>query len=230
MWGCQHLHALRRAGQERINLPSYFAEIFVKRNNVRVPAAKNQSFVDLHARYMHESVFGKLEVLGNVSVKCCCHKPARPLVGPAVIRTNEVSYVAGIRTTNLGAPMTATVQKHMHGAVAVAYHDHRRATQASDDKISGCGNLCLVSQKNPRVIKTPFNPAQKSPAAYKNLAAPHPPPHVAPTIVLGRRITRSHGLASVKYHLLFKLVQQALRGKLPAASAPSISQAIIALL
>ena len=34
MWRCQHLHALRRAGQERINVPGYFAEIFVKRNEL----------------------------------------------------------------------------------------------------------------------------------------------------------------------------------------------------
>src|SRR5262245_5286508 len=223
MWGCQHLHALRRAGQERINVPGYFAEIFVKRNNVRVPAAKNQSFMDLHARYVHESVFGKIEVLGKVSIKCSRHKATRPLVGPAVIRTNEVSNVAGIRTTNPSAPMTATVQKHMYGAIAVAHHDDGGTTQVSGDKISGCWNLCLVGQKNPSAIEDPLHLELEYLVAYENIAAHQSPPHVDPTIVLGRRITCSHGPASVKYHLLFKLVQQASCGKLPASSAPSNS-------
>src|SRR5215467_7456674 len=200
MWRCQHLHALRRAGQKRIDIPGYLAEIFPKRNDVRVPTAKNQSFVDLDARYVHESVFGIIKVLGNMSIKCRCHQATRPLVGPAVIRTNEVSNVAGIRATNLGAPMTAAVQKHMQGAVAVAYHDHRRTTQASDDKISGCGNLCLVGQKNPRAIENPLHLELEYLVAYETIAAHQSPPHVDPTIVLGCRITCSHGPASVKYH------------------------------
>src|SRR5262249_61061189 len=100
MWGCQHLHALRRAGQERINVPGYFAERFVKRNNVRAPAAKNQSFMDLHARYVHESVFGKIEILGNVSVKCCCHKPAR-IAGPL---PNVTAWTMSRGFTGQGTP------------------------------------------------------------------------------------------------------------------------------
>src|SRR5262249_59914893 len=106
--------------------------------------------------------------------------------------------------------------------------DNGGTTKVSDEKISGWGNSCLVSKKNPRAIKNPFHLELKYLVAYKNTAAPQPPPHVDPTIVLGRRITCSHGPASVKYHLLFKLVQQASCGKLPASSAPSNSQAIIA--
>src|SRR5262245_15481130 len=122
MWRCQHLHALWRAGQKRINVPGYFAKIFAKRNNARVPTPKNHSFVDLHAGYAHESVFGQVKVLRKVSVKCSRDKATRPLVGPAVIRTNEVSNVAGLRTTKPRAPMTATSRKNMYGALAFQLH------------------------------------------------------------------------------------------------------------
>src|SRR5262245_17760946 len=204
MWRCQHLHALRRTGQKRIDIPSYLAEIFAKRNDVRVPTAKNQSFVDLDARYVHESVFGKIKVLGNMSIKCRRHQATRPLVGPAVIRTNEVSNVAGIRTTNLGAPMTAAVQKHMHGAIAVAHHHHWCTTQVSANKISSCRNLCLVGQKYPSAIENPFHLKAEYLVAYENVAAHKAAPHVDPTITLGCRSPYRHGAASVKYHLLFK--------------------------
>src|SRR5262245_36950778 len=225
---CQHLHALRRAGQKRINVPGYLAEIFAERNNVRVPTAENQSFVGLHAGYTHESMFGEIKVLGNVSVKCRCHEATGPLVGPAVIRTNEVSNVAGIRATNLSAPVTAAVQKHMYRAIAVAHHDHWRTTQASGDKISGCRDLCLVGQKNPRAIENPLHLEPEYLVAYENVAAHQAAVHVDPTIILGCRSPYSHGwLTSVKYHLLFKLVQLPLHGKLPAASSRSSEQAIV---
>src|SRR5215469_2833952 len=220
MWRCQNFHALWRAGQKRINVPGYFTKIFAKRNNVRIPTSKNQSFVDLHAGYAHESVFGQIKVLGKVSVKCSRHQATRPLVGPAVIRTNEVTNVAGIRTTNPSAPMTATIQKHMYDAIAVAYHDHGGTTQASGDKISGCWNLCLVGQKRPTAIEDPLHLEAEYLVAYKNVAAHQPALNVDPTIIPGCRTPYSHRSASVKYHLLFKLVQVASRGKLCCLSSP----------
>src|ERR1700704_2332 len=104
---CEHLHTLWRAGQERIDVPGYFAKIFGERNNARIPAAEDQSLVYLDAGCTHEPVFGKIEILRKVSIECRCHEPAGPLIGPAVIRTNKVTDVARIRTTNFGASMSA---------------------------------------------------------------------------------------------------------------------------
>src|SRR5919204_3166062 len=227
MWRCQHFHALWRAGQKRINVPGYFAKIFAKRNNVRVPTSKNQPFVDLHAGYAHESVLGQVKVLGKVSVKCSGHKATRSLVGPAVIWTNEVTNVAGIRTTNPSAPMTATIQKHTYGAIAVAHHDHGGTTQTSGHKISGCCNLCRVGQKNPSTIEDPLHLEPEYLVAYKNVAANQPSLHKHPTIIPGSGISYGHRRASVKYHLLFKLVQLASCGKICCLSSPSSERAIV---
>src|SRR5262249_4560099 len=193
MWRCPHLHALRGAGQKRIDIPSYLAEIFVKRNDVPVPTAKNQSFLHPHAGDVHQSVFGKIKILGNMSIKCRSHQATRPLVGPAVIRTNEVSNVAGIRATNLGAPMTAAVQKHMHGTIAVAHHHHWCTTQVSGNKISGCRNLCLVGQKYPSAIENPLHLEAEYLVAYENIAAHQTAPPVDPAIILGCRSPYRHG-------------------------------------
>src|SRR5262249_53457778 len=144
MWRCQKFHAFWGAGQKRINVPGYLTKIFAKRNKVCVPTSKNKIFFEIPSGDAHQTVFCQIKVLWKVSVKCSRHQATRPLVGPAVIRTNEVTNVAGIRTTNPSASMTATIQKHMYGAIAVAHHDHGGTTQTSGDKISSCWNLCLV--------------------------------------------------------------------------------------
>jgi hypothetical protein len=116
--------------------------------------------------------------------------------------------------------MTATVQKHMYGAIAVAHHDHGGTTQASGDKISGCWNLCLVGQKNPSAIEDPLHLETEYLVTYKNVAAHQPALNIDPTIIPGCRTPYSHRPAFVKYHLLFKLVQAASRGKLCCLSSP----------
>src|SRR5262245_17865133 len=157
MWRRKHLHTLRRAGQKRIDVPDYFAEIFAQRNDVWIPAAENQSLVALYAGYAHEPMLGEVEILWKVSVERRRHQPARPIVGPAVIRANEVANAARIRPTNLGPPMTAAVQKHMHGAVVVAHHDHRSTAQVPGNKISCCGYLGLMGQEYPGTIENPVH-------------------------------------------------------------------------
>ena len=179
---CEHLHALRRARQKRIDVPGYFAKIFGKRNNVRIPAAEDQSFVGLHTGYAHEPMLGKIKILRKVPVECRCHEPARPLVGPAVIRANKVAHVARIRTTNLGAPMSAAVQERMHGAIAVAHHDHWGAAQASGNKISRLRNLRLMGQKDPGAIENSAPSRACILVADKDIAAHQTAPHIHPIV------------------------------------------------
>src|SRR5262245_31583524 len=226
MWRRKHLHALRGAGQKRIDVPDYFAKILVQRNDVGIPAPEDQSFVDLYAGYAHEPVLGKIEILRKVPVKRCCHQPARPLIGPAVIRADEVANVARIRTTNLGPPVAAAVQKHMHAAVAVAHHDHRSTAQVPGNKISCCGNLRLMRQEYPGAIENPVHLESKYLVTHEHIAAHQPAPRIDPTVVTGCRSPCSHRARLCEISLTLQLSLTKASRQASAASSPSTEQAI----
>src|SRR5437879_657520 len=98
----KHLHSLRRAKQKRIDVPCDLAKIFAQRDHIGIPASEDQSLVGFYAWHTRKSVLGKIEILRIVTVKRRGYKPARTLVGPAVIRTNEVASAAGVRAADLG--------------------------------------------------------------------------------------------------------------------------------
>src|SRR4029453_13578462 len=188
----KHLHALRRAGQKRVDVPDYFAKILAQGNDVRIPAAENQSFVDLYAGCVQDPLLGKVEILWKGPIECRCHQPAGQLIGPAMIGANEVANAARIRPTNLGPAMTAAVQKHMHSAVAVAHHDHRSTAQAAGNKISCYGNLRLVGQEYPGAIENPVHLESKYLVTHEDIAAHQSAPRIDPAVVIGWRSPCSH--------------------------------------
>ena len=204
----QHLHALRRARQERIDVPGYVAEIFGERNDVRIPAAEDQSLVDFEARNARQSVFGKIEILRKVSVERRRHQPAGPLVGPAVIRTDEMTRVAGIRRDrpwrrDAGSCSTAHASCHRCRArrpPAPAHVPGNKIARLQESQSRGPGT--------PRCDRksVPFR-AGRSSSLTKISRLTSPRCTSTQSCVSDARESVQTCGHPVKYHLLFKLVQ-----------------------
>ena len=71
-----------------------------------------------------------------------------------------------------------------------------------------------MGQKDPGAIENPLHLEPAYLVAYEDIAAYQTALHIDPIVVLGCRSSVRTWPTSVKYHLLFKLVQVALHGKL----------------
>ena len=78
-----------------------------------------------------------------------------------------------------------------------------------ETKSPGCRNLSLVGQEHPGAIEDPLHLEPEYLVTYEDIAAHQSALHIDPTVVLGRGVPLQPWPTSVKYHLLFKLVQSA---------------------
>ena len=161
---------------------------------------------------------GKIEILRKMSIECRRHEPAGPLIGPAVIRANKVTDVARIGTTNFGAAMSAAVQKHMHGAIAVAHYDHRGAAQASGNKISRCRDLSLMGQKTHVRSKIRSISSRNISSLTKTSRLTSPRCTSTQPCVLGRGVPCKPWPTSCEISLTLQISPTASHGKLTGAS------------
>ncbi len=153
----EHLHALRRTREERLDVPGDVAEIVRQRLDAFVPAAENQPLEVFDAGNARQPITRKIEAFREVLVESRGHQPAGPLVGPAVIRADEVARISGIGPADLRAAMPAAVEEGADRHLPVAADEDRHMPHFSRNEVARLRDLGLVRQEDPGAVENPLH-------------------------------------------------------------------------
>ena len=167
----EHLHPLRRAPEQRVEIPGDVAEIVAERRRAGVPGGEDETLVGLRPRRRHQAPFRLVHCGRQMLIVAGGDEPPVDRIAPAVIRADEMPGIAGLPPAQLGAPMAAGIEQDAHRPAAPPDHDHRHPAHGPHDIVALVRDFAVVGDEDPEPVKDPVELHAEHILAHEGLAA-----------------------------------------------------------